>query len=314
MISVVRLTVEQWGIRVPARQGEEMRQALISEGMIDLTLKPRREGDALIVPLLDWREGAERCEFDAMPGRPVLPRHELVGGIAIMQDRDFEGAKKILASRPSLHTVVYAEGEVSGEYRTRPYEVLAGTPTTRTQVTEHGHRFTIDLSGAYFSARLSTERQRILAQTGSHELVLDMFAGVGPFAITLASRAALVVASDTNPHAIELMLENLTQNRVKNVLAVLADARRLAGILPWKFDRIIMNLPLAGTEFLSAAFRLCRHGGTIHFYALVSEEGEHCACIRELGGKVIAERVVRSYSPGQWHAVYDVRVCNSQTA
>jgi len=28
MIHVVRMTVSQWGIRVPARQGEEMRQAL----------------------------------------------------------------------------------------------------------------------------------------------------------------------------------------------------------------------------------------------------------------------------------------------
>jgi tRNA (guanine37-N1)-methyltransferase len=235
-------------------------------------------------------------------------RHELVGGIAIMQENDPAGAAQILASRPSLHTVLYPTSEVAGEYRTRSYAVLAGAPTTRTQVTEHGHRFTVDLASAYFSARLSTERQRILAHMDTLELVLDMFAGVGPFAITLAARAALVVAVDINPHAIELMLENLTQNRVKNVLPVLADARRLAGILPWKFDRIIMNLPLAGTEFLPEAFRLCRPGGMIHFYALVAQEGEHCACIRELGGEVIAERVVRSYSPGQWHAVYDICV------
>jgi len=302
------MLVEQWGIRVPTRQGEEMRQALIREMAIDLTLKPRREGDALIFPILDWREGAEWCGFNAMPGRPDLKRHELVGGIAIMQEADPAGAAQILALRPSLHTVLHSTSEVAGEYRTREYAVLAGTPTTRTQVTEHGHRFTVDLSGAYFSARLSTERQRILAHMDTLELVLDMFAGVGPFAITLAARAALVVAADTNPHAIELMLENLTQNRVKNVLPVLADARRLGGILPWKFDRIIMNLPLAGTEFLPEAFRLCRPGGTIHFYVLVSQEGEHCACIRELGGEAIAERVVRSYSPGQWHAVYDIVV------
>ena len=225
-----------------------------------------------------------------------------------MQETDPAGAAQILASRPSLHTVVYAQGEVSGEYRTRPYDVIAGDPTTRTQVTEHGHRFTVDLASAYFSARLSTERQRILAETCDDELVLDMFSGVGPFAITLAAHASLVVAVDTNPHAIELMLENIHTNRTKNVLPVLADARRLSGILPWKFDRIVMNLPLAGTEFLSDAFSLCRHGGTIHFYALVSQEGEHNTHIRELGGQVALERVVRSYSPGQWHAVYDIVV------
>jgi len=302
------MVVEQWGIRVPARKGEETRQELIHENQLDLTRKPRRDGDTLLFPLRSWREGAERCGFDVMPGRPVLPRHELVGGIAIMQDPDLAGAALILASRPSLHTVVCARGEVSGEYRTREYDVLAGEPTTRTQVTEHGHRFTVDLAGAYFSARLSTERQRILAETGENEVVLDMFAGVGPFAITLAARAALVVAVDTNPYAIELMLVNLTENRVKNVLPMLADARRLFGFLPWKFDRIVMNLPLAGTEFLDTAFQLCHPGGMIHFYSLVSQEGEHCARIRELGGDVISERVVRSYSPAQWHAVYDVRV------
>jgi tRNA (guanine37-N1)-methyltransferase len=303
------MTVGQWGIRVPARQGEEMRQILIREGALDATLRVLREGDQLILPVLAGRDGAARYEFEAHPGRESLPRHELVGGIAIMQDDDPVGAEKILTSRPSLHTVVYAKGEVSGEYRTRELAVLAGEPTTRTQVIEHGHRFTVDLAGAYFSARLSTERQRILQQVQHNELILDMFAGVGPFAISLAPRAMLVIASDLNPRAIELMLKNTAQNRARNVLPMLADARRLAEILPWKFDRIVMNLPLAGTEFLPEAFRLCKPGGMIHFYSLVSVEGEHTARIFELGGRVLSEREVRSYSPGQWHAVYDIEVC-----
>ena len=136
-----------------------------------------------------------------------------------MQDCDPAGAMNILASRPSLHSVLCAASEVSGEYRTREFKVLAGIPTTRTEVVEYGHRFTIDLSTAYFSARLSSERQRILERMGDNEIVLDMFGGVGPFAITLAARAALVVASDINPHAISLMLENLAQNRTNNVLS-----------------------------------------------------------------------------------------------
>jgi tRNA (guanine37-N1)-methyltransferase len=308
MIHVVTITVGQWGIRVPAREGETTRRALIDEGALDFSLKVRRDGDALLLPLLDWREGAEQCQFEQNPERVVLPRHELVGGIAIMQERDPAGAQKILDSRPSLHTIVYAIGEVSGEYRTREFEVLAGAPTTRTEVIEYGHRFHVDLATAYFSARLSSERQRILEQTGRNEILLDMFAGVGPFAITLAARASLVVAGDLNPQAVELMLENIAENRTRNVLPVLADARRLVGIFPWRFDRIVMNLPLSGTEFLEEAFQLCRTGGMIHFYSLVAAEGEHLECICRLGGVVLAERVVRSYSPGQWHAVYDIVV------
>ena len=138
-------------------------------------------------------------------------------------------------------------------------------PVTRTEVVEHGHRFVVDFPGAYFSARLSTERQRIFAQVQEHELVLDMFAGVGPFAITLAPRAALVVAVDLNPQAALLMIENIERNRVQNVLPLLADARRLERILPWKFDRIVMNLPLPGTAFLPEAFRLVRPGGANPF-------------------------------------------------
>jgi tRNA (guanine37-N1)-methyltransferase len=104
------------------------------------------------------------------------------------------------------------------------------------------------------------------------------------------------------------MLENLAKNRVRNVLSVLADARHLADIIPWQFDRIVMNLPKSGELFLPDAFRLCKAGGMIHFYTLVSKEGEYHERITGLGGDVAAEKVVRSYSPSQWHAVYDVRV------
>ena len=302
------MLVEQWCIRVPARRGEEVRRELIGEGMLDLSLKVRREGSTLLLPVTEQRECAERCDFEPQPGRQKFARHELVGGIAILQNCDKAGAVDILASRPSLHTVLCAASEVSGEYRTREFEVLAGIPTTRTDVIEYGHRFTVDLSTAYFSARLSSERQRILERMSDHETVLDMFAGVGPFAITLAARAALVVASDINPQAIMLMLANLAQNRTKNVLSVLVDAHHLPAIIPWQFDRIVMNLPLSGSAFLSDGFKLCKPGGIIHYYSLVSREGEHKDCIHELGGEIIAERVVRSYSPGQWHAVFDVRV------
>jgi tRNA (guanine37-N1)-methyltransferase len=302
--------VEQWSIRVPAQRGEELRRRLLEEGVLDLSLKVRHDGSALVLPVTGPREGAELSDFEILPCRQALPRHELVGGIAIMQDRDQDGALKILASRPSVHTVVCAAGEVSGEFRTREYEVLAGKPVTRTEVIEYGHRFTVDLSSAYFSARLSSERQRILERMGKNEIVLDMFAGVGPFAIALAARGALIVASDINPDAVRLMLVNLAKNRIQNVLPVLADAHHLPVTIPWRFDRIIMNLPLSGTDFLSDAFQLCRSGGIIHFYSLVSTEREHNDIISGMGGVIIDERVVRSYSPAQWHAVYDIRVRN----
>ena len=226
-----------------------------------------------------------------------------------MQDEDEEEACRLLASRPSLHTVLGGESPVQGTYRTRTYRVLAGVETTRTIVTEYGMRLAVDLEEAYFSPRLANERNRITALMHPGERVLDMFAGVGPFAIACASRAGIVYACDLNPGAIRLMEENIRMNRRTNIIPVLADACHLPGILPpASFDRIIMNLPMDPAPFLDAAFTLARNGATIHLYALQEGEGALLPALapRTLGD--IREHEVRSYSPTQHHAVYDIDV------
>ena len=298
----------QWYVAAPRAHAEAIRRTLLGSGLLDPLHKPRQEGDFVRFPVVSWCEGAEEGEFEPVPGHPVLPRHELIGGIAVMQEPDREAASLLLASRPSLHTVLYPESDVEGEYRTRRFTVLAGVDTTRTRYLEYHHRFTIDLSQAYFSARLAQERQRILQQVAPGELILDMFAGVGPYAITLAARSRLVVAADINPGAVLLLEENVARNRVTNVLGILTDASRLPAILPWRFDRVIMNLPLGAERFLGAAFQLCRPGGMIHFYALQEKEGAHLPDIRQYPVSGVTERMVRTYSPGRWHAAYDIRV------
>ena len=301
---------EQWCLAVPKREAEGTRRRLLEEGLLDGGLKPRPERDAVLLPVTRETGGAVRREFEAVPERADLPRHELVGGIAIMQDDDPAAARLLLASRPSLHTVLFPETPVEGEYRTRRFAVLAGTPTTRTRVTEYGLSFDVDLGLAYFSARLSTERQRLLGLVGAGERVLDMFAGVGPFAITLARGAGVVVAADLNPAAVHLLVHNIAFNRARNVVAVFGDAGRLDRLGFSPFDRVVMNLPMAAPQFLPAAARLCRDGGTIHLYALQEEEGEFLPRIRAVTSGKVVERQVRTYSPGKWHAVYDITVGN----
>ena len=204
--------------------------------------------------------------------------------------------------------MVSPEGHVEGPYRTRRFAVLAGEPTTVTEVREHGLVFRVDLAEVYFSARLSTERQRLAGLVEPGERVLDMFAGAGPFALTLARAAGFVAASDINPAAVAAMIENCRRNRVRNVLPVLADAARLPGIFTRPFDRVVMNLPLSPLPFLPVAFSLCRPGGTIHLYHLQSAEGEALPALAPFPVADVVERRVRSYSPGRWHAVYDIRV------
>jgi tRNA (guanine37-N1)-methyltransferase len=298
---------EAWCVRVPRSGGERRRLGLLREGLLDTTLLLRKDGDDLLLPVKEPCEGCVRALFDEVPEKPDLPRHDLVGEIALLLEGGREEAELLLGSRPSIHTVLAPEGPVEGEFRTRRFTVLAGVPTTRTRYTEYGLRFEIDLSLAYFSPRLSGERQRILGLADEGERMLDMFAGVGPFAITLAAKAAVVYAADINPGAVGLMLENLALNRVTNVLPVLAEAARLPGILPGGFDRVVMNLPFGAMRFLGAALALCRRGGTIHLYAMVGEEGALAPALRGKGLEILGERVVHSYSPAEWLAVYDLR-------
>ena len=298
---------EGWCFRVPKSTGEKWRRELLEEGLLDTLLILRTDGDDLLLPLREPFEGCGRALFDEVPERPDLPRHDLIGGIAVILEPGAKGAGLLLGSRPSIHTVLFPEGPVEGEFRTRRFTVAAGEPTTKTRYTEYGLRFEIDLSLAYFSPRLSGERQRVLGLMEGGERVLDMFAGVGPFAITLAARAGVVYAADINPGAVGLMLENISLNRVKNILPILADATRLAGVLPRGFDRVVMNLPFGAVKFLDPALELCRPGGTIHLYAMVGQEGALTPLIHEKRCKILGERVVHTYSPSEWLAVYDLR-------
>ena len=305
---VVSIAVEQWAVRVPKKRGEGTRQWLLQEGLLDRHLRIRSENGDLLFPVLNPMNGRERAIFEEIEEPEPLSRHELIGGIAILQKRDLEEAQKVLSSRPSLHTVLFPTSAVEGPYRVRRFEVLAGEVTTCTEYTEYGHQYIIDLGLAYFSGRLSGERQRVLACMGEGERVLDMFAGVGPFAITVAERASLVMAGDINPDAVRLMIENLRNNRCTNVIPILANAAHLRNLIPWSFDRIIMNLPLGGMRFLDTAFSLCRSGGWIHYYTLQSTEGEALSYLEDRPVTRVKERFVRSYSPEQWHAVYDIQV------
>lgn len=304
MMGVMR---EQWGLPVRRDRAEAVRESLARNRLLDTRLRPRQEGDQVIFAVVRELEDSVRAMFDERPAKPLLPPHEMVGGIAIMDERDSGAAARLLAARPSLHTVLYATSEVEGEYRTRRFEILAGVPTTNTRYVEYGLRFEIDLAVAYFSARLSTERQRICRMAAPDERVLDMFSGVGPGAISLSRRVRGVVASELNPDAVLLIRRNLVLNHAGNVIPVLSDAAHLAH-LPWKFDRIVMNLPHDACRFLPAAVDLSRPGAVIHLHVIQASAGEFLPAIRLLPVVSVDEHTVRWYSPGRWHVVYDIKL------
>jgi tRNA (guanine37-N1)-methyltransferase len=329
-------------LRVPKGRAEAVRRRLLELGLLRKDLQPARFGDDVYLPLNagDYHGEGEICEARFKPVRsaprsyqaladvpetlrPLLPRaFDVIGRVIVIKIPEELQAyrqkigRALLQARPEALSVAVDKG-VKGEDRIRELEVVAGSPSLETVHVEHGLRFILDPSRVYFSPRLATERSRVARMVAGGEAVLDMFSGVGPFAIHIAKRAmpSKVFAADINPAAIEYLKRNVRLNRVFGVEPILGDARELPGKIP-AVDRIIMNLPHSASEFLPTAMRLLRPGGTVHLYDLL-EPGEkdrrssELASIMKNGGREpgrISARLVRGYSAISSHFVFDIIV------
>lgn len=71
-------------------------------------------------------------------------------------------------------------------------DVIAGEPSMETQVVQHGARFALDFSQVYWNSRLETEHTRLVTSFQTGQVVVDMMAGIGPFAIPAAQRGCTV--------------------------------------------------------------------------------------------------------------------------
>jgi tRNA (guanine37-N1)-methyltransferase len=260
----------------------------------------------------------------------VLPHSaDFVGDIAIIEIApELEPHKAvvgeaILKANKRVKTVLAKAGAVSGTYRLREFNVVAGEPKTVTIHKENGCQYYVDVAKAYFSPRLSCEHSRVASLVKDSETVVDLFAGVGPFAVLIAKthEGVKVYAVDVNPDAVEFLKRNVRLNRVENkVIPILGNARqvvedRLSGIA----DRVIMNLPEKAMDFIDTACNALKPlGGTIHFYSFISasESLENTQLrftktIEKCGRKVdsvLFSRLVRATAPHEWQTVLDANI------
>lgn len=322
------------GIKVRRNHGEQFRKTLAELELLDRRRKIASDTAYVYLPVL--REIVEEkalmeisdyepIEMEFEPEPPATtpesilgyqPGFEVVGDIAIVEEGDAANvASALLSSCRNIRSVITPVSDVEGEFRTRRFRHVAGEERTITVHKEHGLSYRVDLEGAYFTPRLGTERLRIARQVGPGDFVLDMFAGVGPFALLLASRGAEVVAIDKNPIAVKYLSENAFLNKID--LEILeGDACDLALNYESKADHVIMNLPHTAHRFLIPAIRAAKNGGVVHYYSI--SEDDHLykdldlieAAAFQLGVKIDAfyKGVVRSYAPHRYNVVMDLRV------
>jgi tRNA (guanine37-N1)-methyltransferase len=185
----------------------------------------------------------------------------------------------IMEINPHLRLVLRKSGQVSGTFRTREYETIAGKGNTETIHEEFSCLFRLDVTKVYFNPRLSNERMRVARQIKGGERVLDMFAGVGPYSILIAKTQhdSQIYSVDINPDAFRYLKHNILLNRVADqVVPLLGDAGQLIETnLRRTANRVIMNLPSESNKFLYAAVQaLKEEGGTIHYYTFASRSDD----------------------------------------
>jgi tRNA (guanine37-N1)-methyltransferase len=71
-----------------------------------------------------------------------------------------------------------------------------------TEVNQHGLRYQLDFSAVFWNSRLEHEHKRLVDtffQQGN--IIADIMAGIGPFAVPAAKAGCMVYANDLNPES-----------------------------------------------------------------------------------------------------------------
>jgi len=295
---------------VPKAEGEKVRKKLSEEGILRLDARITSDGKHVFIPVLKIKGLCyPLLEVETEPVEVpknykellTLPRglmellptsFDVIGDIFVLKLIDeilpyaIDIANALLETNGNARVIALDRG-VKGEFRTRDLKILAGEKRTTTIQKEYGLRYSVDIAKVYFSPRLATEHRRIADLVQDGETVMDMFCGVGPFAIMLAStgKPTSVYAIDKNPEAIDYLINNIKLNKINGISPMLGDARILAPQLP-RPDRIIMNLPHTAIDYLDVALGIVNRRGAIHLYVIMEEES------RELIRKSIAKLAV----------------------
>jgi tRNA (guanine37-N1)-methyltransferase len=256
----------------------------------------------------------------------LISAFDQIGEIIIVRIPDSLLSKKKIIGETLLNqvkivrSVFYQSSAVEGEFRTRNLEILAGEDNTETEYKEFGCKFTADVEKAFFSPRLSTERERIANLIQEGETMTNMFAGIGMFSIMAAKKKKCTVYSlDINPVASKLCETNIGLNKLAGeVVSINGDASEIINErLINKSDRTLMLLPERSDEFLESAISTTKNGGIIHYYSHIhadkkSDAGklseEHFLKVTPVKSEILFSKIVRAVGPRYYQTVVDVKI------
>ncbi|KAJ3284231.1 tRNA(m(1)G37)methyltransferase [Borealophlyctis nickersoniae] len=146
---------------------------------------------------------------------------ETIGHIAHLNLRDeYQPYKKIIGEVlvdkcKNITTVVNKTDNIHHTFRFFTMELLAGEENMVAELKESNCRLRFDFSRVYWNSRLQGEHDRLVRKFRPGQLICDVFAGVGPFALPAARNANCVVfANDLNPESFRWLNENIKLNKI----------------------------------------------------------------------------------------------------
>lgn len=273
---------------------------------------------------------------------------ETVGHIAHMNLRDELIPQKsliaqvILEKNPRIQTVINKTAQINNTFRVFPMEIIGTrsvcngkdksdkeydeTPGQGTIVVlkEEGLTFQFDYAKVYWNSRLHFEHRRLVnlildsSSLKKDILIIDMFCGVGPFAIPAAKKGCTVYANDLNPDSIYWLRKNSKLNNISSDRLFIhqQDARQFvsdvfsSAALPLDFRHVhfIMNLPASSHTFLDVFPPLNVDGklseATVHCYCFCKENEDPLDFVEASIGSLInrskaAIKRVRDVAPNK---------------
>ncbi len=337
------------GIKIIKKEANKLRKILINEKQLCTEYKVRSDDDYVYFPLIidydttlidklekEFDVKVENFSFEEAQYRAknfmdylddkiseneieeIRKSFDVIGDIVILEiPPELEDKKKIIGEAVLNFTkrksVYYKKSKVQGVTRTRQLEYLAGVDNLETIHKEFGIRFKLNPSTVYFSPRLATERSRIVNEVQDNETIIDFFAGIGSFPISIAHvKNALIYSVDINPEAFKYVNENIRLNRlVGKVIPIEGDVREVIKELPLA-DRILMNLPGTAKDFLDIAVNHLKPGGILNYYEFSSDYESVLDRVETIASprktEVLDIRKVKSQSPGVWHIGLSIKI------
>lgn len=272
--------------------------------------------------------------------RSILPEdievptaYSLVGHIVQLNLRDIHLSYKSIIGQvfldkiASARTVVNKINAIDTSFRYFAMEILAGEKNTITVAKEYSCIYQFDFAQVYWNPRLSTEHARMITFMTQGDVLYDVFAGVGPFAIPAARKRIQVFANDLNPESYKWLKKNAAINKLKDnfkgfnmdgrdfLRKIVRDdilarrAQNLSGT-----EHIIMNLPGSAIEFLDILSdwftqeeleEVCVKSPVFHVYCFVKANKKDNVCM--LGKLLVEQKLGYTLSTDSIVSIHDIR-------